>query len=299
MSGAETIYQAVTDRMVSALEQGTVPWSKPWHVSAGLPASMSTGRPYRGINVFILGLAARAEEWSSPWFGTYKQISELGGQVRRGERSTLVVFWKLLRVPDRDSDQGKLKTIPLLKSFRVFNAEQADGLSARYYPGPAAVLPVADSAELIIKEYLSRPGAPSIASDGGDRAFYVPATDSIHLPADESFDSAAERYSTAFHEIGHSTGHESRLNRPGIAGIDHFGSDQYSREELVAEMASAMLCALSAVETDASFANSAGYIAGWLRVLKADTKLAVVAAGQAQKACDWITGTTYSEDEQP
>jgi antirestriction protein ArdC len=294
MSGQETIYQSVTDRMVAALAEGTVPWRKPWNVASGLPASMSTGKPYRGVNVFLLGLVAQAEGYESPWWSTYRQISELGGQVRRGEKSTMVVFWKMLRVPDRESE-GKTKVIPLLKHFNVFNAEQADGLPARYYPGPAARLPMAESAEVLIKSYLTQPGAPAMASDGGDRAYYVPATDMIHLPADESFDSAAERYSTTYHEMGHSTGHPSRLNRPQI---DHFGGDRYSREELVAEMTSAMLCAISAVETDTSFANSAAYIGGWLRVLKADSKLAVVAAGQAQRACDWITGTSYADDQE-
>src|SRR5260221_4324787 len=241
---------------------------------------MSTGKPYRGVNVFLLGLTAQAEGYTSAWWGTYRQLSELGGQVRRGEKSTLVVFWKMLHVPDRESAEGKPKIVPLLRYFRVFNAEQAAGLPARYYPGPAASLPVGESAEVIIKSYLTRRGSPVLARDGGDRAYYVPATDMIHLPADGAFDSVAERYSTTFHEMGHSTGHKSRLNRPGIAQIDHFGSDQYSREELVAEMTSAMLCALSAVETDGTFANSAAYIAGWLRVLKADSKLAVVAARQ-------------------
>jgi antirestriction protein ArdC len=258
---------------------------------------MSTGKPYRGVNVFLLGLTAQSEGYTSPWWGTYRQIAELGGQVRKGEKSTMVVFWKMLRVPDRESAEGKTKVIPLLKHFNVFNAEQADGLPARYYPGPAASLPVAESAEVLIKSYLTRPGSPALARDGGDRAYYVPATDMIHLPADGAFDSAAERYSTTFHEMGHSTGHKSRLNRPGIAQIDHFGSDQYSREELVAEMASAMLCAISAVETDGTFTNSAAYIASWLRVLKADSKLAVQAAGQAQRACDHITGTTYDDTE--
>jgi len=258
---------------------------------------MSTGRPYRGVNVFLLGLTAQSEGYTSPWWGTYRQLAELGGQVRKGQKSSMVVFWKMLHVPDRESAEGKTKVIPLLEYFNVFNAEQADGLPARYYPGPAASLPVAESAEVIIKSYLTRPGSPVLARDGGDRAYYVPATDMIHLPADGAFDSVAERYSTTFHEMGHSTGHPSRCNRPGIAAIDHFGSDRYSREELCAEMTSAMLCAVSAVETDGTFTNSAAYIASWLRVLKADAKLAVVAAGQAQRACDWITGTTYSDAE--
>jgi antirestriction protein ArdC len=288
-----SIYQAVADRMIAALANGSVPWRKPWRASSGLPASMSTGRPYRGINVFILGLVAMDEGYSSPWWGTYKQISALGGQVRKGERSTLVIFWKRLVVKDEDSD-GKSRVIPLLRNFRVFNACQADNLPARYYPA-ASTVQIAESAEVVIKTYLGRDGAPSMAHDGGDRAFYHPATDSIHLPAEDSFDSLAERYSTTFHEIGHSTGHESRCNRPGITGHDHFGSDQYSREELVAEMTSAMLCALSAVETEQSFTNSAAYLAGWLRAIKADSKLAVVAAGQAQRACDYITGTTFED----
>lgn len=291
------IYQAVTDRMVSALASGTVPWVKPWRTGAGLPVSMSTGRPYRGVNPFLLGLTAQAGGYTSPSWGTYRQIAELGGQVRRGEKSTMIVFWKRLRVADRSAPDGQpaTKIIPMLRYFNVFCADQADDLPARYFPSPGEAVP-AESAEVILKGYLGRLGAPKFTHQGKAGAWYMPTTDTIKIPPMADYASEDHYYSVAFHEATHSTGHKSRCNRPGIAQIDHFGSDQYSREELVAQMGASMLSALAGTETDATFANSAAYVASWLAVLKADSKLAVQAAGLAQRACDHITGTTFSDD---
>jgi antirestriction protein ArdC len=290
---ADTIYADVTARMVAALEADTVPWVKPWR-TAGLPLSMSTARPYRGVNVFLLGLTAQAAGYASPWWGTYRQISELGGQVRKGEKSTMIVFWKRLRVSDRNAsaDESATKIIPMLKHFRVFNAAQADGLPARYFPAPGEAMP-AESAEVILKGYLSRDGAPQFTHQGRDGAWYFPGTDTIKIPPLADFRSADHYYATAFHECTHSTGHKTRCNRPGIETFDHFGTDQYSREELVAQMGASMLGALAGTETGETFANSAAYVASWLRTLKADSKIAVSAAAQAQRACDHITGTTF------
>ena len=185
--------------------------------------------------------------------GTYRQISELGGQVRQGERSTLVVFYKQLEVADKDAQgEDQTKRIPLLRGFRVFNAEQADGLPERFYPqaDKQAEPEKLATPEEVIGAYLGSDG-PSIRYVPGDRAYYEPGPDRITLPERSQFASADKFYATAFHEGAHSTGHPSRLDRPGIAEFDHFGSAKYAKEELASEMAAAMLCAQTGVETRA------------------------------------------------
>ncbi len=263
----DTIHRIVTERMIAALQRGTVPWRKPWQAAAGRPRSMSTGQPYRGVNVFLLGLAAAEEGYGSPFWGTYRQIAGLGGQVRKGERSTLVVFWKQAQAEHRDPQTGELtvKSLPVLRYYRVFNAAQADDLPDRFYPAPGDV------------------HVP------GDRADYHPATDAIRLPLPAQFRTPEAYSATAFHEAGHSTGHPTRLNRPGIAAFDHFGSGRYAREELVAQMTSALLCAQTGIDDEELFRNSASYIASWLTTLGTDHKLVITAAGRAQRACDLIT----------
>ena len=318
------IREQVTSMMITTLEQGTVPWHKPWTTKAGLttrPASLASRKPYRGTNVWILGLTALTEGYTSPWWGTYGQIAELSGMVkavnpksgrlgwvspdgtprgiRAGEKSTEIVFSKTLRVDDKDTaptakNPHPKKTIHILRSFNVFNACQADGLPEKFY----GTTPVPESAEIselaepqaVIDAYVA--SGPSLRHIHQDRAYYTWATDQITLPERNQFDTAAEYYSTAFHEAGHSTGHKSRLNRDAI---DHFGGEKYSAEELVAEMTAAMLCALTGVE--GVFDNSASYIASWVRKLKGDSDLVIHAASQAQAAVDLILTDEAGEEE--
>jgi antirestriction protein ArdC len=286
---SDTIHQTVTDRMIAALQAGTVPWRKPWQAAAGQPRSMSTGQPYRGINPFLLGLAAAEEGYRSPYWGTYRQISELGGQVRRAERSTLVVFWKQARAEQRDPQTSELtvKQLPVLRYYRVFNAAQADRLPGRFYPQPGNCGEIAQP-QAVLDGYLAN--GPGLMHVAGDRADYHPATDTIRLPLRAQFPAPEGYYATAFHEAGHSTGHPGRLNRPGIAAFDHFGSGRYAREELIAQMTSSLLCAQTGIDDPATFANSASYIAGWLRALDNDHRLVITSAASAQRASDLITG---------
>jgi antirestriction protein ArdC len=284
---SDTIHRMVTERMIAALERGTVPWHKPWHAAAGRPRSMSTGQPYRGINLFLLGLTAAEEGYASPYWGTYRQISELGGQVRRGEHSTLVIFWKQAEHAEPDPQTGDLATRqpPVLRYYRVFNAAQADHLPDRFYPAPGQDHEIA-APQQVLGRYLAE--GPRLLHVPGDRADYHPASDTIRLPLRSQFSSAEDYYATAFHEAGHSTGHPDRLNRPGIAAFDHFGSGQYAREELAAQMTSSLLCAQTGIDNPEIFGNSARYIAGWLLTLNDDHKLVITAAAQAQRACDLI-----------
>jgi antirestriction protein ArdC len=287
MGMSDTVYRIVTERMIAALQRGSVPWRKPWQTAAGQLRSMSTGQPYRGVNVFLLGMAAAEEGYSSPFWGTYRQINALGGQVRKGEHSTPVVFWKLAQTEHRDPQTGEitLKLLPVLRYYRVFNAVQADHLPERFHPAPGEYSEIAEP-QTVLDGYLT--GGPKLVHFAGDRADYHPLTDTIRLPLRSQFHTSEGYYATAFHEAGHSTGHPARLNRPGIAAFDHFGSGKYAREELVAQMSSSILCAETGIEDQEVFENSASYIAGWLSALNDDTKLVIIAAAQAQRACDLI-----------
>jgi antirestriction protein ArdC len=291
--GQNKIYQIVTDQIMDALRNGTVPWRKPWSAAGGmLPISMASNKPYRGVNVWLL--AAMGHE--SPFWGTYKNIEKLGGKVRKGEKSTIVVFWKKIMVDDKNSPSGK-KPIFLLRYYRVFNACQADGLPERFYPSESDTdrpVETLGDAESIIKGYLSN-GGPELRKVAGDAAYYEGLTDTIVMPKDEQFPTAGQRYAATFHEMAHSTGHSSRLRRPGVTEFDHFGSGKYAREELVAEMTSAMLAGVCDIRTEVD--NSAAYIEHWLEALGRDPKLVIQAGAQAQHAADMIRGITHTESE--
>jgi antirestriction protein ArdC len=285
---SDTIHRIVTERMIAALQRGTLPWHKPWHPSTARPRSMSTGLPYRGVNLYLLSVTAGEEGYASPYWATYRQITSMGGQVRKRERSTVVVFWKKAETEHRDPQTGEVtvRALPMLRYYRVFNAHQADGLPDRFHPVPSEHQPIAVPQD-VLDGYLVR--GPQLIHVAGDRADYHPATDTIRLPLPIQFRTAEGYYAAAFHEAGHSTGHSHRLNRPGIASFDHFGSGKYAREELVAEMTSSLLCAQTGIDNEEMFGNSAAYIANWLAALDGDHKLVITAAAHAQHATDLIT----------
>lgn len=287
----QSVYEKVTKQVVKMLDEGTAPWRKPWATIGMRPTSLSTRKPYRGINHLMLWFTAETMGYSSPFWGTYKQIGELGGQVRKGEKSTTVVLWSQIADKEKVNANGEPIMRWFVKGFNVFNSEQAD-----WEDGKAPVVPelveraevdVLTEAEEIVERYLSDNG-PSL-SFGGDRAFYRRATDAIRMPERSQFDGTAEYYSTLFHEMGHSTGHESRLDREGIVETHSFGDAVYSREELVAEFTAAFLSGhVGLLPTTVD--NSAAYIAGWKEALSDDPQAVVWAAGKAQKAADLILG---------
>ena len=287
----QNTYERITEQMLRMLDEGTAPWRKPWTTLGIKPTSLSTGKAYRGINHLMLWFVAEEQGYTSPFWGTYKQITERGGQVRKGEKSTTVVLWS--QVPDRErkDENGDAVMRWFMKGFNVFNSEQAD-----WQDGTAPVVPeltersevdVLAAAEEIVQNYLSNNG-PTLTF-GGDRAFYRPSSDAVRVPERSQFDGTGEFYSTLFHELGHSTGHESRLNREGVVAEHAFGDAVYSREELVAEFTAAFLCDHVGV-LPAVMENSASYIAGWRRALTEDAQAVVWAAGRAQKAADFIIG---------
>jgi antirestriction protein ArdC len=292
------VYEQITDTIVSALSAGNVPWHKPWRSVSGLPKSLSTGKAYRGINVLLLGMATMENGYASPWWGTYKKIQERGGQVRKGESSTLVTFWSRYTkdVTNDTTGERERQNRFVLRVYRVFNSEQAEWeegkapvFDIRPVSGPERIA----NAEAIMAGYKNGP----VIRHGGE-AWYRPDVDVLNVPALEQFEDVNEYYSTLFHEATHSTGHKSRLAREGATGQTHFGDERYSKEELVAEFGSAMLCALAGIDQTKTLPNSAAYIAGWLSALQNDRRLIVNAAAQAQRAADHITGVTFGDQDE-
>ncbi|ELP34512.1 ArdC family protein [Rhodopirellula baltica] len=292
------IYQEVTDRIVGYLEQGTAPWRNPIKrgTGDGWPKNMDSGKRYRGINVFLLGLTAWERGYSSDYWMTFNQAKAHGGQVRKGEKSSLVTFFKMYATKDKQT--GEDIEIPMLKHFNAFNVEQIDGIeipdAPKDDPGAVPFEPLAE-AERIVAGYKSK---PEIKHDGGRRAFYRPVTDSVHMPKHERFDVRETYYSTLFHELTHSTGHSDRLNRGLDTDLAPFGSPDYSREELIAEMGAAFLCAASGISPP-TIEQSASYLQSWISVLKGDKRLVVGAASAAQKASDLILGDDFTRAVTP
>lgn len=278
------VFQLITDRILASLEAGTIPWKKGWSASNQAPRNWE-GKIYQGCNWFLLGMAS----FENPVFVTFKKALDLGGCVRKGEKGLPVIFWKFLASDKINPANGKAKQIPMLKTFTVFNVSQCDGLPAL----PAVKLHEWDSVEEAERIVAGMPSAPPISEDGRGKAYYYPASDSVHMPTHKSFFTAEDWYSTLFHELGHSTGHESR-NARDLSG--KFGSESYAREELVAELTAAFLlahCKIDALEID----NSAAYIANWTKVLTNDPKAFIWAAGKAQHAARYIMDAETQEEE--
>lgn len=294
MTNHRDIYQEVTDRIVELLDQGTVPWRQPIKRTAhgdGFPKSISTKRRYRGINVFLLAATAWAKGYDSSYWYTFRQAQQQGGQVRKGERSTLVVFWKQYVTNDRET--GEEINVPVLRHYNVFNADQVEGVV------PPDGLPPQDAsppfeplgeAERIVAGYVR----PPRIEHRGNRACYIPPEDRVEIAPPERFESRESYYVTLFHELAHSTGHASRLHRDIGVKLSPFGSPDYSKEELVAELSAAFLAATAGVSPP-TIEQSAAYIDGWRKKLVGDKKLIVQAAGQAQRAADHILGVTFDE----
>jgi antirestriction protein ArdC len=284
------VYDVITERVIALLEKGTIPWQKPWSTSGdALPRNLVSRKPYRGVNVFLL----HAMSYGSPYWLTFKQAQELGGHVRKGEKSTPVVFWRWLEVDERDG-RARLKRVPMLRYYSCFNVAQCEGIEAHEPEGAEREHTPIEAAESIVARM---PKLPAIAH-GGERACYWPGFDRVDMPGPETFATPEHYYSVLLHELTHATGHASRLNRKGVAGTDGewsaFGSTPYAKEELVAEMGAAFLCGHAGI-VERTLDNSASYIAGWLKRLRNDGKLVVQAAAQAQKAADYVLDVKHGD----
>ena len=276
----KNIYEIVTGKIVQKLELGVVPWRMPWNPN-GQPVNWKTQKPYRGINTMILDAGE---------YATFKQIQEAGGKVKKGEKGNIVVFWKWTEVVDAET--GEAKKVPFLRYYKVFEINsQCEGFASRRKDCEVYNHNPIEAAEQIIKGYRD---CPPITFKPGE-AFYRPSTDSISVPALTEYKIQQDYYSTTFHEMVHSTGHKDRLNREGITKKAAFGSEIYSKEELVAEIGASMLCGVAGID-NSTLDNSASYIQSWLRKIKEEPKLIVTAAAQAQKAADYIQGIKYTDN---
>src|SRR6266849_6724597 len=276
-----SVYEIVTQQVIKQLEAGVAPWRRPWRTLP--PANLISKKPYRGINVFLLALTG----YGSQYWLTYRQAHALGGNVRKGEHGTKIVFWKFDRYETETADgETEERKSAFLRYYTVFNLEQTEGLRALLALPPA--FPI-ESAEEIVK---GMPNPPALEQDF--RAAYIPSRDTVTMPSRTAFESQAEYYSTLFHELTHSTGHAKRLAREGFDSPEKFGSESYSREELIAEMGSAMLSGIAGIE-QATISNSAAYLHSWIKRLKADSRLVVSAASAAQKAADYIRGESAKD----
>lgn len=271
------LHQTITDNIVAKIEAtGTLPWVRPWTASAQ-PRNGVTHRPYSGINQLILSVAGLT--YSSPDWFTYKKAKELGGQVKEGEKGTMIIYWNIIK---KKNAAGKDETFPLMKYFKVFNRDQIEGLP------PVPELPVREfNANAEAETFIMNTGAN--IQHGGSSAFYNLKTDAITLPKQEDFTDSANYYATALHEIIHWTGHKGRLDRLKLA---KFGSPEYAQEELVAELGAAFLCAEIGIDGQTQHPE---YIASWLKALKNDKRYIFTASKAATTAVEFLKGAAGAE----
>ncbi len=281
------VYEIITQRIMEQLEHGAVPWQQPWSHTASLPCNLLSQKAYRGINVWMLASAG----YSSPYWLTYRQAQEIGGHVRKGEHGSPVVFWKFLDRQEEQQEEESGKRIPVARLYTVFNIQQCE-LPERLQPllkidnaVGADTHQQIDACEQIMT---TMPQRPTI-QHGQARAYYRPSTDTVNMPARGLFAKVEHYYSVLFHELTHSTGHDSRLERATLRDLLAFGDTNYSKEELCAEMGAAYLCGVTGIVNE-TVDNSAAYIQGWLSRLRNDKRLLIQAAAQAQKAADFILG---------
>jgi len=285
-----SVYEVITQRIIYQLESGVAPWHKPWKArgKSGLPRNLVSGHEYRGINVWIL----LSSGYASPYWLTFRQAKELGGHVRQGATGLPVVYWKFGTREVQDEDEIIEKRSVLCRYYTVFNVEQCGGIPRpEKHTEPAPELNPIEACANVVNGWATKPNI----QHGGDQASYHKLQDCVRMPIMANFDGVEEYYSTLFHELTHSTGHPGRLNRSTLMDAESFGDEQYSREELVAEMGAAFLCGITGIENK-TINNSSSYLQSWLLVLRSDSRLVLVAAGQAQKAADLILSKTAASD---
>lgn len=274
-----SVADKVTNKIIEKLEQGIIPWKKPW---AGNSArNWVTQKPYRGINKLLL---------DDGEYLSFKQCIDAGGKIKKGAKSTIVVYYKLTtydnKTTDEDNETVSSKTIPFMRFSNVFHISDCEGIESKAKQSDISLNNPIEDAQNLFQNYLKQSNCNFEINDGGDRAFYSPSCDKIVMPSLKQFNCSEEYYSTLFHESVHSTGHSSRLKR--ITKCASFASQIYSLEELVAEVGSAILCEKVNIDISKTFDNSVAYIQSWLKVLKNDKNLIISAASKAEKAVELI-----------
>jgi antirestriction protein ArdC len=289
--------QLITDEIVALLERSTLPWRRPWRIAGGGVPLRHGGEGYRGINAFLLGMRAALMGYTSPYWMTFQQARAMDACVRKGERSSVVVYYGTAKTKDAqdgaggdrsasdgaEGDDGDAGAYRFLKSYRVFNAAQIEGLDARFHPEPEG--DPADGPKPIptCEAFFDAIGA-DVAVDG-DRACYVPSLDRIHMPPLARFESAEKFYATLGHEHVHRTKAPDRLDRS--FGASTFGNEAYAKEELVAELGAALLGQRLGFTAD-HLEDHAAYLGSWLKVLRGDRRFLFRAGAHAQRAVDWM-----------
>lgn len=288
------IYEQITTRVIELLAQGVAPWRRPWKVSGTLPKNLKSGKTYRGINLVVLAISG----FASPYWVTFNQAKDLGGQVRAGAKGTQVVFWKFLHalkggdagtVWSGASEVPRAERIPLLRCYTVFNLDQTEGLASSESAGAVMAFNPIESAERLIRDL---PNPPEIRR-GGQQAYYDANNDLVVVPPETAFQQPEMFYHTLMHEIAHASGHQSRLARPAIVEGGVFGSCDYSKEELVAELSAAFISATIGLEVELE--QSASYLKGWMTKLSNDHRLLLQAASQAQRAAEYVLGIKHED----
>ena len=283
------LYADVTARIVAELEAGAAPWVKPWSVTPGAntPCNAVSNRPYSGCNVVLLWMA-QAVGYRAPRFLTFKQALELGGNVRKGERGTKVYFVKQLQVRDEGAEDSSFaRLIPMMREYTVFNVDQCENLPESALTSKPMRVRNPDARDGLADDFLRSTGAD--IREGHGEAYYVPSHDFISMPAFKGFKGADHFYNVTFHELTHWTGHKARLDRDLK---NRFGSRDYAAEELIAELGAAFLCAEIGFDGDV---RSAGYIASWIELLKADKRAFFTACSRASKAVDYLRCLALTE----
>ena len=283
------VYQLVTARIIELLEAGTIPWQKPWDES-GVPMNVISKRPYRGINLWLL----LSLNYERNLFLTWDQLKKIGGSVNQGQHGHIVVFWKQVnKVPEELDSNGKQKTTPMLRYYKVFNIAQCRDIPKELIPEllTETVDPILEC-EAIIN---MMPDSPLLIFTG-KKAYYDVEKDHVVLPSLKRFKTSESYYSTLFHELVHSTGAEKRLGRKTITEMAEFGSEPYSMEELIAELGASYLNSYTGI-LDKEIESSAAYISGWLDKFRGDKRFIISASGQAQKAVDLILNRPESESK--
>ena len=300
-----TVYERVTERITDLLKQGVVPWQRPWDAHVGPPRNGVSGRHYRGLNIFLLSLAG----FDSPWWLTPRQVNGLDGHIRKGERVSWIYFFKRwLPKGERmeasemedSTEETPMKTRPVFiaRAYRVVNVDQCQGPGIERFRDKHPVeTPVQNDNDPIAgcEQIVAGMPSPPAIRHGGNQACYWPDSDQVSMPRRETFISSEAYYGTLFHELCHSTGHVDRLNRKTLVAGAPFRSPTYSREELIAEIGAAFLCAEAGID-DPTIENSAAYLNGWLKYLSSDPKALLVAGAQAQKAADYVLGWAGVEE---
>ena len=276
---SKNVYDLVTERIIEQLEKNIIPWQRPWSGTHSGAYNRISNKPYSLINQMLLSHSGE--------YASYKQWNDLGGHIKRGAKSEVVVLWKIQPFEEEQEDGTKvIKQIPILRYYNVFHISQVDGVEPKERTKFTELEPI-EEAERIKEEYKEREHI-NIIETVSNKAFYNPTGDYIQIPCKEQYSAIEEFYSTLFHEIIHSTGHKTRLDRLETGNNAHFGSESYSKEELVAELGSASILNILGIETPKTFTNSTAYIQSWLRVLRNDNRFIISASSKAEKAVKYL-----------